>query len=185
VSISSHLRTNRKIHPLVCLECETEFKGYRPTDKYCTASCRWKHKDRKPERNQYKKDSHKKWREANADYRRTYDLMRTYGLTPQQYEDILASQGGGCAICGKTAEEEGRNLAVDHDHKTGEIYGILCGMCNKILVGHIRVPSAFARAAEYLTEGTGLFVPDIMKKGSPRKRKKKVVKTNTRGIDVS
>ena len=102
-------------------------------------------------------------------------LKYTYGITQEQYEELLAEQGGCCAICGKTPEEEGRNLSVDHDHETGEIYGILCTVCNKILVGHIREPEAFKRAFEYLQGGTGLFVPENKKKPKkPRRKKKKI-----------
>lgn len=93
-------------------------------------------------------------------------LRFNYGISQEQYEELLAKQEGCCAICGKTPEEEGRNLAVDHDHSTGEIFGILCSVCNKILVGRIRAPTAFQRAAEYLKSGTGLFVP-------PKKKRKK------------
>ena len=98
-------------------------------------------------------------------------LLFNYGINQEQYEEMLAEQGGSCAICGKTPEEEGRNLAVDHDHKTGEIFGILCSLCNKILVGRIREPAAFKRAAEYLEKGTGLFVPPKPKKRKRRARK--------------
>lgn len=100
-------------------------------------------------------------------------LKYTYGITQEKYEELLAQQEGGCAICGKTPEEEGRNLSVDHDHVTGEIFGILCTHCNKFLVGHLREPSAFERAAEYLKQGTGLFVPPDKVKPKRRRRKKR------------
>lgn len=45
---------------------------------------------------------------------------------------MLAAQGGGCAICGKQCPT-GRALAVDHDHDTGEIRGLLCYKHNTAL----------------------------------------------------
>lgn len=46
---------------------------------------------------------------------------------------ILAAQGGGCGICGKTAEAEGKALADDHNHITGLARGFLCWRCNTSL----------------------------------------------------
>ena len=43
---------------------------------------------------------------------------------------MLDEQGGGCAICQKTPEENGRRLAVDHNHTTGDVRGLLCTQCN-------------------------------------------------------
>jgi hypothetical protein len=45
------------------------------------------------------------------------------------YEATLAAQGGGCAICGESCPT-GRVLAVDHDHVTGAVRGLLCAPCN-------------------------------------------------------
>lgn len=161
---------NKRNYPIHCHECGDRFMGLRPGDKFCSSKCRWRNRDKQPSRAAQKSEQNKKWRSWNFDYRRDYMLRFNYGITQEKYEELLAEQGGGCSICGKTPEEEGRALAVDHDHKTGEIFGILCQVCNRILVGRIREPSAFERAAEYLREGLGLFVP---KKQRPVKRKKK------------
>jgi len=53
------------------------------------------------------------------------------GLTIEQYDAMLASQGGGCAICGATPKT--RRLDTDHDHRTGQIRGLLCHRCNRAL----------------------------------------------------
>lgn len=55
---------------------------------------------------------------------------RARGLTVEQYAEMLAAQGGRCAICGKTPEAQGYRLAIDHDHETGENRGLLCWACN-------------------------------------------------------
>lgn len=57
-------------------------------------------------------------------------LERRYGLSATEYEGRLAEQDGYCAICGRHAELFGKPLAVDHDHTTREIRGLLCDDCN-------------------------------------------------------
>lgn len=99
-------------------------------------------------------------------------LRRTYGLGLADYEQILHEQGGGCGICGKTAEQEGRNLAVDHDHETQRIRGLLCGYCNHRLVGRHRLgldsPRRLRAAADYLDRQYHPF--EAPKKTKRRKR---------------
>jgi hypothetical protein len=58
-------------------------------------------------------------------------LKRKYGLTLEAFDELLASQGGGCAICGKPDADN-----VDHDHVTGRVRGILCFNCN-IAIGQV------------------------------------------------
>ena len=60
---------------------------------------------------------------------------RTYGLTEQDYFDRLMQQGNACKLCGSPASEclwagKPSFLAVDHDHRTGEVRGLLCHRCN-------------------------------------------------------
>jgi hypothetical protein len=58
-------------------------------------------------------------------------LKRKYGITEEYYEGLLEFQGGRCWICGYTPGEGKRKLAVDHDHKTGSVRGLLCHRCNR------------------------------------------------------
>lgn len=81
--------------------------------------------------------------------------LKKYGLTPEEYQKLLIGQGGVCAICGQeeTATIKGvvRRLAVDHDHQTDEVRGLLCYMCNSAL-GHFGDnPDLLRRALNYLT----------------------------------
>ncbi len=57
------------------------------------------------------------------------NLKYHYGITLELYNEFLASQNGLCAICHKTCIS-GRKLAVDHDHDTNKIRGLLCSKCN-------------------------------------------------------
>ena len=62
---------------------------------------------------------------------------RRFGLYPGQYEEMFADQDGRCAICGQpeTRKVKGKliSLAVDHDHETGQVRGLLCNMHNRML----------------------------------------------------
>lgn len=62
---------------------------------------------------------------------RKQHLEETYGLTLEEYDALLAAQGGKCAICKGTRTY---NLQVDHCHKTGFTRGLLCKGCNKRLL---------------------------------------------------
>ena len=62
---------------------------------------------------------------------RAWSYQRKYGITPVQYDEMLAAQGGGCSICkSPESKRSGQRLMVDHDHKTGEVRGLLCNPCN-------------------------------------------------------
>ena len=62
-----------------------------------------------------------------------YELKKRYGISLKEYYQRLSSQNGLCAICGSSVSETRRRFHVDHDHKTGEIRGILCHRCNVAL----------------------------------------------------
>lgn len=81
-------------------------------------------------------------------------LQRTYGITLDQYRVMLAEQNGVCAICRQpeTRKQEGYiiALAVDHDHETGKIRGLLCARCNTGLRFFRSDSNLFHRALEYI-----------------------------------
>ena len=63
---------------------------------------------------------------------RNTDLKRNFGITLEQYDEMLENQNGVCAICGGI-NFDGRRLAVDHNHKTGKIRDLLCMNCNHFI----------------------------------------------------
>ena len=66
--------------------------------------------------------------------RRAQLLLKNYGITPQGYIEMLAAQNGGCAICHVSVPgPHVRHFAVDHDHLTGVVRGLLCSPCNLAL----------------------------------------------------
>lgn len=76
-------------------------------------------------------------------------ILKTYGITSEQYKALYEAQGGTCYIC-QRATGKTRKLAVDHDHATGYVRGLLCKPCNSILA-HLRDDSyAAARIVSYL-----------------------------------
>lgn len=78
-------------------------------------------------------------------------VEKTYGISAEEYKTIYDAQGGRCAIC-RRATGAIRKLAVDHNHKTGEIRGLLCKSCNRYGLGMFARddPEVFDRAADYL-----------------------------------
>ncbi len=87
--------------------------------------------------------------------RRAY-LWARFKLRPDQYDAMLESQGGGCAICGASKCKTGKRLAVDHDHKTGAIRGILCAGCNQGLGVFVDDPDRMFAAAHYILKSRKL-----------------------------
>lgn len=85
---------------------------------------------------------------------RRYKLKVNFGITLEQYGEMLALQDGKCALCKEpeTATANGRlmELAVDHDHATGEVRSLLCGNCNKGLGNFKDSPELLAAAILYL-----------------------------------
>lgn len=76
--------------------------------------------------------------------------MEKYGLVPEQYYQLLRYQDYRCAICRTHKNRFKKRLAVDHDHVTGKVRGLLCYYCNRYVVGRHRRPELLAAAAEYL-----------------------------------
>lgn len=85
-----------------------------------------------------------KHREASRRY--TWKA-RGIDITPERYDELLASQNGRCAICREPPIS--RRLSVDHDHATNEIRGLLCHKCNRAL-GSLASISLLVRAIFYL-----------------------------------
>lgn len=87
---------------------------------------------------------------------REKQLRTKYRLSLEEYDRLLAEQGGGCGMCGSDNAGRWRNFHVDHDHKccptSGKscgkcVRGLLCGPCNRILG---QIENHGAKAASYL-----------------------------------
>jgi hypothetical protein len=75
-------------------------------------------------------------------------LYAKYGIGEREYQEMFLSQGGVCAVCNRPPKP-GKNMNVDHDHKTGEVRGLLCYYCNRRLVGNNR-PESVIKLVNYL-----------------------------------
>lgn len=93
---------------------------------------------------------HRAFRKAQKARIHDARVVRVYGLEPGQYESLYVFQDGRCWICRK-ATGASKRLAVDHDHSTGRVRGLLCTTCNKVVLGQYDV-EALIRAVSYLND---------------------------------
>jgi hypothetical protein len=111
-----------------------------------------------PAKNEGIRAARQRWEAKNPEGYRRVKLARRYGITSEEYAHLVKVQANACAICllpervcdprsGKL-----RALAVDHDHATGRVRGLLCYRCNKAIgyLGENR--ESMARAITYLEE---------------------------------
>lgn len=77
------------------------------------------------------------YRKKNPDKMRAIDLKKNYDLPIEEYIEMLLDQKGVCAVCEQPETsidhrtKKVRNLAVDHNHVTGKVRGLLCSHCNR------------------------------------------------------
>lgn len=113
-----------------------------------------KYKKRHPKKvkesqRKYCKNNKEKVKEIN---KKSYNRCRfkKYNMTLDEYNVMLENQNYKCAICGKTKSENGKSFAVDHNHKTGKVRGLLCNHCN-VGIGYLGDSAEItAKATAYL-----------------------------------
>lgn len=96
--------------------------------------------------------------EHGLSYRES-DLKRYYGIGLLEYSQLFMAQNGKCAICGSEygghRNGEQKALAVDHDHKTGNVRGLLCEPCNQGIGKLKEDVTILQKAIEYLNKSSG------------------------------
>ena len=102
----------------------------------------------------------RKWRanqpiekKAEANHRRS--LKKKFGMTPEDYLDILKKQNGVCACCGFPEKQKDRygktrRLSIDHNHLTDNVRALLCSACNVALGFVYEDTSRLAKLIEYV-----------------------------------
>lgn len=87
-------------------------------------------------------------------YQRNTDLKNRYGITRQQYEEMIKSQNNLCAICGeppnKTKAKQTWCFAIDHNHKTNKVRALLCHLCNRGIAMFKEEPKIMLKAIKYI-----------------------------------
>ena len=170
--------------PCVNPQPGTEFRKFRTTCRECgrraahvyldmpgakeRRALRQKLRRADPEVQRHESEQNKAWRSKPENAQRIKDRMRkhllekSYGMTIEQYDALLKAQDGKCAICKKVETyvnyrtRQVKRLAVDHDHKTGRVRGLLCNRCNRAL-----------GIVENIQESLPLFV-DYLRRNSDR-----------------
>ena len=134
-----HYKRKSKRHESICKVCTNErSRMYRQKNKDAIAK----------QRKQYREDN----KEAHMHSKWVSSLKNQYGITEAEYIDILARQNGLCAICGTSESDSPKRFAVDHNHDTGEVRGVLCSSCNLGLGNLGDSPDRLLSAFRYLVE---------------------------------
>lgn len=129
-----------------------DIRRRRGLDHYCRRCLRHRKTPASREKARIKQQQ---YLAARKDHYNDKNLYLAHGITREQYNVLYESQRGLCAICSRpetTRHQNGRqrNLAVDHDHQTGTIRGLLCGRCNPGIGFFQHNPDYLDRAAMYL-----------------------------------
>lgn len=132
--------------PIKCKRCgiEKPLSQMRPDYRYICLDCFSKIG------NEWQKQNPN----ASARHKRNHHLLKKFGVTLKETEQLLAKQGGLCAICRRPINDSrGFSPHVDHDHITGEVRGILCFNCNVGMGAFGDDADRLRAAAEYLERG--------------------------------
>lgn len=133
ISVNNRIKRNQKRNP------------YNKTIKYCS-HCR-KRKERNSDnwgKSLYTGDG---LNDICKICRSFQAKKRKYNISAENYNKLLKSQNNRCKICGSSLK---KNINIDHDHKTGEIRGILCNNCNRALGYFKDNPMILYNAIKYL-----------------------------------
>lgn len=156
-SYQGQLIGNRKPEyppPLVCKSCGKENRRYATRDngkgkRYYNLVCSTcKSAER---RRQIRAIKDPLYIANMREQQRKYRLKRKFGLTVEEYDELLVIQGGVCAICKKPNPKD-TFMPVDHDHKTGSVRGILCDTCNQAIGLFYDDTELMKNAIEYLKD---------------------------------
>ena len=138
----------------ICKNCgeekdSSDFVALRKKDRDLCCVCLWARRRRFRTKEQRMQDGvipgvYGKSRPTKAS-------LEKFGLSYNQYKNILRKQNGVCAICGEP-EPGHKRLSIDHDHTTNKVRGLLCSKCNPAIGLFKDDPELCISAANYLKE---------------------------------
>ena len=137
-------------------------KQPRSKCKTCCAAAQRKYYAAKP--NQYQAYVKKRRAKYKGVHKRKANL-KTFGLTINDYDNMLLAQNTQCAICGVNKCSSGRRFAVDHCHATGRIRGLLCLRCNQAIGKFNDNYFLLQQAADYVSGQISVGHPERRKPG--------------------
>lgn len=113
----------------------SEFVKNKDRYQYLCKACKRNKENKRYGREEVKQKYQAYWVRAKLSHKDRF-FKRTYGISLEDYQNLLKQQNNACAICERQESvldkrtKEPRRLAVDHDHETGTIRGLLCMSCN-------------------------------------------------------
>jgi uncharacterized Zn finger protein (UPF0148 family) len=142
-----------------CSDCrKAKVKAWREANPERAKDCQRRSREKNPDAS---RERARKWHANNRERHLVYmaerrraqpmavknsALKSQFGITIEDYQRIFEKQGGVCAICQKTPQQNGKRLAVDHCHRSSQVRGLLCSTCNQAL-GLFKDKIEFLKAA--------------------------------------
>jgi hypothetical protein len=158
----SKMKASRDGYQYVCKGCQKQRWDFLPEE---TRKSYYATYDK---RNAAKRADNARKRDPKA--KNSARLLYLYGITQEEYDQLLVSQDGKCAICHRVQPEGARRMHVDHDNTLGGdrngVRGILCPRCNHLIGNAQDRVDILVTAAQYLQR----YVDD----GSPLNEVRKV-----------
>lgn len=140
--------------------CKSCLKVYRDVNKEQRQATikRWRAEN--PDKMKfYRARKSKEIQEKTKQWRLKNRLIRTYGISNDEWQAMFVAQGGTCLICDTHAKDLKRGLAVDHCHDSGKVRGLLCHMCNQAIRLFKESVPRLQKAIAYLGSHDGLQQP--------------------------
>lgn len=136
--------SKRSVRYGTCMKCGVGLGSSNKTG-VCGPHFHWWRRNFDPEFKAEARRRSREWREKNPEHKARLSarshIKVKYGVSADFIDELRAKSGGACAICKRTD----RKLAIDHDHITGRVRGLLCNYCNTGLGWYERNnPSAVA-----------------------------------------
>jgi len=146
--LTNEQRAARAAQVQLCATCGVGFNPRHNRHKYCSRICKESSDEKRvahmlymreyredpvnrEKHNGFSRAWHRKTLPTRRVQARVGHLRRTFGLTPEQFGEMMLRQGGSCATCDRPPKRDVLN--VDHNHETGEIRGLLCDRCNTFI----------------------------------------------------